>query len=248
MDFRNNFLILVISKPGIMKILLAVALASAISFQLLAQCNAFFPLKENVRYEYEMFDKKEKMTFKMSHTLKNVSGSENNMNATLAQDIFDPKKGDKLSTSELAWKCENGTLHFDMKSMTMMMDNGQEMNMGDAGMSLDVTGDELDLPTELSVGQTMKDVSYNIKMTMGTLTLMNRTYNIKDRKVESQESLTTPAGTFDCYKITFITTGEKGGATKSAMWYAKDAGLIKTENYKEDGKLINRQVLVKLVK
>ena len=32
------------------------------------------------------------------------------------------------------------------------------------------------------------------------------------------------------------------------MWYAKDAGLIKTENYKDDGKLITRQVLVKLVK
>jgi hypothetical protein len=231
-----------------MKIILSFTLTLLISVELVAQCNSFFPLKENVRYEYEMFDKKEKMTVKISQTLKNVSGSEENMKATLTQDIYDPKKDDKIASSDLNWTCENGTLHFDMKSMTMMMDNGQEMNMGDAGMSVDVTGDELDLPTELTVGQTMKDVSYNIKMTMGTLTLMNRTYNIKDRKVESQESLTTPAGTFDCYKITYVTSTEKGGATKAAMWYAKDAGLIKTENYKEDGKLINRQLLVKLVK
>jgi len=214
-----------------------------------AQCNSFFPLKENVRYEYEMYDKKEKMTFKMTHTFKNISGSGDNMKATLAQEIYDPKKGDKLSTSELDWKCENGTLHFDMKSMSLTMDNGQQMNMGDAGMSVDVTGDQLDLPSNLSVGQTLKDVSYNIKMAMSGMTLMNRTFNIKDRKVETKETITTPAGSFDCYKVTFTTVDDKArGTTKSAIWYANDAGMVKTENYKEDGKLINRQVLVKLVR
>lgn len=186
----------------------------------------------------------------MSHTLKNVSGSGNNMNATLVQDIFDPKKGDKLSTSELDWKCENGTLHFDMKSMNLMMDNGQQMNMGDAGMNVDITGDKLDLPSELELGRTLKDVTYNVKMTMSGITIMNRTFNIKERKVEAEESVTTPAGTFNCYKVTFLTVSEGGigaGTTKSTMWYAKDAGLVKAENYKEDGKMMNRQVLTKIV-
>src|SRR6187401_1137860 len=120
-----------------MKSFLSIILLLSCSISTLAQCNAFFPLKENVRYEYEMYDKKEKMTMKMSHTLKNVSGSGANMTATLAQDVYEAKKGDKISSSELNWKCENGTLHFDMRSMTLMMDNGQEMNMGDAGMSVD---------------------------------------------------------------------------------------------------------------
>ncbi len=189
------------------------------------------------------------MTFKMTHTFKNITGSGDNMEAVLAQEIYDPKKGDKISSSELNWKCENGTLHFDMKSMSLAMDNGQQMNMGDAGMSVDVTGDRLDLPSDLSVGQTLKDVTYNIKMAMGSVTLMNRTFYVKDRRVESQESVTTPAGTFECYKTMFTTTDEKGrNATKSAIWYAKEAGVVKTENYNDDGKLINRQVLVKIVK
>jgi hypothetical protein len=196
-----------------------------------------------------MFDKKEKMTFKMTHTLKDVSGSGDNMEATLSQEMYDPKKGDKISTSDLNWKCENGTLHFDMKSMTLSMDNGQQMNMGDAGMSVDVTGDRLDLPADLSVGQTLKDVTYNIKMTMGSLTLMNRTFHIKDRRIENQESLTTPAGTFECFKMIYTTSDEKGrNATKSAVWYAKDAGMVKAENYNDDGKLVTRQLLVKIVK
>lgn len=232
-----------------MKCTLLAGLVILVSFETNAQCNSFFPLKENVRYAYEMYDRKEKMTMKVSHTLKDVSGSGENMEATLVQDIFDAKKGDKLSTSELKWKCENGTLHFDMRSMSLMMDNGQQMNMGDAGMSVDVSGDELDLPTDLSVGQTLKDVTYNIKMAIGNLTLMNRTYTINDRKVESRENMTTPAGSFDCYKVTFTTIDEKShNTTKSAIWYAKDAGVVKTENYKDDGKLINRQLLVKLEK
>jgi hypothetical protein len=232
-----------------MKILLSITLTLGLSSNVLAQCNSFFPMKENVRYEYEMYDRKEKLTTRMSHTFKDITGSGDNLKATLAQEIFDAKKGDKIATSELDWKCENGTLHFDMRSMSLMMDNTQEMNMGDTGMNVDVTGDQLDLPSDLSVGQTLKDVSYTMKMTMGTMTLMNRTFHIKDRKVESQESLTTPAGTFDCYKVTFTTTNEKGGnAIKSALWYAKDAGLVKSENYKDDGKMSSRQVLVKVVK
>jgi hypothetical protein len=234
-----------------MRILFTALVTLCFSSAMHGQCNAFFPLKENVRYEYDHFDRKEKLSFRMTHTFKNIAGSGDNMNATMVQDIFDAKKGEKLSTSELDWKCENGTLHFDMKSMNLMMDNGQQMNLGDGGMSVDVTGDKMDLPSDLDVGQTLKDVTYNFKMTMSGVTLMNRTFNVKERKVESEEDVTTPGGTFHCYKVTFKTSSEGGvgsGTTNSTIWYAKDAGLVKAENYKEDGKLINRQVLTKIVK
>ena len=232
-----------------MKTLLTLLLSICFSLEILGQCNSFFPLRENVRYEYEIFDRKEKLTVRLTHTFKNIQGSGDNMSATMMQEIYDAKKGDKIATSDLDWKCENGILHFDMTSMNLMMDNTQQMDMGEAGMSVDVTGDQLDLPSDLSVGQTLKDVSYKMKMTMGTVTFMNRTYLIKDRKVEAQENLTTPAGSFDCYKVTFTTTNEKGrGAMKSAVWYAKDAGLVKSENYDDDGKLAGRQILTKVVK
>jgi hypothetical protein len=232
-----------------MKAFFTLLLSICLSFEIVAQCNSFFPIKENVRYEYDMYDKKEKLSTRMAHTFKNIKGSGDNMSATMMQELYDAKKGDKIATSDLEWKCENGTLHFDMKSMNLMMDNTQQMNMGEGGMSVDVTGDQLDLPSELSVGQTLDDVSYNIKMTMGTITVMNRTYHIKDRKVESQENLTTPAGTFDCYKVTFTTTDDKGrGTINSAIWYAKDAGMVKSENYDDKGKMSGRQVLTSITR
>lgn len=232
-----------------MKTLFTLLLSVCFSFEIVAQCNSFFPLKENVRYEYEIYDRKEKLATKMTHTFKSIQGSGDNMSATMTQELYDAKKGDKIATSDLDWKCEDGILHFDMKSMNLMMDETQQMNMGEAGMSVDVTGDQLDLPSDLSVGQKLKDVSYTIKMTMAAMTLMNRTYHVKDRKVEAQENLTTPAGSFDCYKVTFTTTNDKGrGEMKSAIWYAKDAGLVKSENYDDNGKLAGRQILTKVVR
>ncbi|HEX6223669.1 MAG TPA: hypothetical protein VFZ52_04635, partial [Chryseolinea sp.] len=78
-----------------MKVLLTIALLLFIWVENLAQCNSFFPLKENVRYEYELFDKKEKLTSKVAQTLKTVSGSGDNMDVVVTYDLYDAKKGDK---------------------------------------------------------------------------------------------------------------------------------------------------------
>lgn len=61
--------------------------------------------------------------------------------------------------------------------------------------------------------------------------------------------MTTPAGTFECVKITedvdskmaFVnTTG------KNKSWYAKNIGLVRQEVFDEKGKLLVRQELVKI--
>ena len=42
-----------------MKVILSIAVVLCASSGIFAQCNSFVPFKENVKYEYEMFDKKE---------------------------------------------------------------------------------------------------------------------------------------------------------------------------------------------
>ncbi len=221
------------------------------AFIVAAQCNSFFPLKENVKYEYDHFDKKDKLSLRTTQSFKDIAGSGTNMKAKMVQEVIDVKKDKIISTAETDWNCEDGTLHFTMNSMTMGMDNGQQANMGAGGMTVDVTGDKMDLPSALQVGQTLKDINYNIKMTMSGVTIMNRDLAVTDRKVEAQESITTPAGTFDCYKVNFTTTSTGGigsGTIKTTIWYAKDVGLVKSENYKDDGKVLGKQILHKVSK
>jgi hypothetical protein len=210
-----------------------------------AQCNTFFPLKENVKYQYDHYDKKDKLSMRTVQWLKNISGAGNSMKATLVQEMIDVKKNSTITSTEADWSCENGTLHFAINNVAF-----ENVNANSA-MSVDISGDKMDIPSAFEVGQQLRDLTYHIKMGMSGMTVMNRSYNVKDRKVEAEEKITTPAGTFDAFRVSFTTTSEGGigsGTIKTLIWYSKDVGMVKTENYSEKGNLLSRQILSKIEK
>ena len=71
---------------------------------------------------------------------------------------------------------------------------------------------------------------------MGGTVIMNMFVNITNRKVEGKESVTTPAGTFDCFKITYdIETKFGVKIERNAIeWIAKNVGTVRSESYKGD--------------
>lgn len=212
-----------------------------------AQCNAFFPIREGVKFSYDYYDKKDKLTLKTVQWMKDVSGSGNSMKATLVQEMIDAKKNKSIGTTESEWVCDDGTLHFAINNMAF---EGQAA-APNPSMTVDVTGDKMDIPSSFTVGESLKDLNYQVKMTVSGMTIMNRKFSVTDRKVLAQEKVETPAGAFDCYKVSFNTTSEGGigaGTTKTTIWYAKDVGMVKTENYSEKGNLTVRQVLSKIEK
>src|SRR5690606_23402039 len=89
---------------------------SSLSF-VQAQCNAFFPIREGVKFSYDFYDKKDKLTLKSVQWMKDVSGSGSSMKATLVQEMIDAKKDKSIGTSESEWICDNGTLHFAVNNM-----------------------------------------------------------------------------------------------------------------------------------
>lgn len=66
------------------------------------------------------------------------------------------------------------------------------------------------------------------------------------RKVVGQETITTPAGTFDCLILEQLTEIKVLGTKQQAIsktWYAKGVGDVKTEFYSTKGKLRSSVVL-----
>ena len=112
------------------------------------------------------------------------------------------------------------------------------------GMNMDIDIDNVQLPSDLSVGQSLDDGSIVIS---GDLPMTMRV-DITDRKVAAKEKVTTPAGTFECYKITYTikTKMMMGRESKAAEWIAKDVGLVKSESYKNNGKLMSYSLLTKV--
>jgi hypothetical protein len=135
--------------------------------------------------------------------------------------------------------------------MKLMMPQQQAESSKDMEMS--VEGADKEIPGDLSVGSVLKDtqVKFSFKSKTGTpMPMMNMSVWITDRKVEAKESVTTTAGTFECFKITEnaeVKTIFKI-KTKTATWFSKEAGIVKTESYKDNGKLAGKSELTELTK
>ena len=82
------------------------------------------------------------------------------------------------------------------------------------------------------------------------MSMMNMTTKVYNRKVEAIEKITTEAGTFECYKITYdvFTDAMIDINTKGIDWIARDVGTVRTENYNKNGKLTGYTELIKLEK
>lgn len=81
--------------------------------------------------------------------------------------------------------------------------------------------------------------------------MMNMSTTIKNRKVEAIENVTTPAGTFKCFKISYdivTDTFLKKVTSKAVQWYSENVGMVRTESYGQNGKLDSYSVLTGIQK
>jgi hypothetical protein len=127
-----------------------------------------------------------------------------------------------------------------------------EMMSAYKDMEVTMDGDYLEIPADLEVGQNLPDgtISMQVKMAGAGMNLSDIKVNIINRKVEAEESVTTPAGTFNCVKLTYDTETDMKAMGmgrkmlfKSTDWLAEGVGVIKTESYDDKGKLMSYSLL-----
>ena len=200
-----------------------------------SNCSKYYPFSEGTTTELTMYDKKGKVSAVVLHAVKDVSSTGSTDIATMTQVLKD-KNGEELTTTEYDITCTGGMVSIDFRSLSQ---SKMLESMGD--VDYEITGTNLDLPNDLSVGQSLPDAGVNIKMNIGGMN-MNMDTDITDRNVIGQETVTTPAGSFECYIITSTTTF-KMGMSKSKQWIAEGVGVVKTEDYNKKGKLQSTSLL-----
>ncbi len=178
----------------------------------------------------------------MEYKVTNVAESGDSVSATMVLEFSD-NKGNTY-TSDYGISCDGNVVRIDFKSLM------NEQMMSQFGeMEMDITGTDVELPNNLSVGQELPDSNVNLKMKMGGAVNMNMNVETINRKVEKKESLTTPAGTFDCYVIYSETRTKMmmGNQTQpSRIWLAEGVGMVKQESYNKSGKLTASTLLTQL--
>ncbi|MFT6928961.1 MAG: hypothetical protein ACJAQ7_000428 [Sediminicola sp.] len=191
-------------------------------------------MDEGTKFQITVYDKKDKVSGIMDYVVKEVSEN----SATMFYEMHD-EKGKMITSSEYGITCTNDGITIDFSSMMSPELLGQYEEM-----EVEMTGTDLLYPNNLNVGQSLPDADVLMTVKMPPLN-MKMNMNFFNRKVEGNESITTPAGTFDCYVITYDSEAKMGIKMTSSnkLWLSEGYGMVKQETYNKKGALIGKSIL-----
>jgi len=209
-------------------------------------CGKMIFFQPGAEIEAVTYDEDGKLTSKQLTKILSVT---NEGGVTVANvEGIDSVYGDPKSTSvKYSYKCDGNKIFFDIASMFRT-----EEKEKDASFESSL----IEYPINVTAGETLPDA-------VGTMSSerdgkkMTLKYFYKDRKVEGKETITTSAGTWDCFKISNTVEAEmdipgmdektkemmkkmkEGMKTTTTTWFSPDFGIVKMEMYM-NGKLESR--------
>ncbi|MEX0272848.1 MAG: hypothetical protein AB3N16_00545 [Flavobacteriaceae bacterium] len=206
----------------------------------LTQCSKYYPFKDGATLQYTLFDKKGKGDGQIDYTIHKTSDN----GATLKTSLTD-KKGRHVFTSDYGITCTGNGISIDFQSLvpSHMVSQYEEM-----GVDMNIDGTDIELPNELRVGQELNDAHVNVTINMAGMK-MKKSVTTTGRKGEKKETISNPAGNFECYVISetnHTETMNMGQAMTNRIWLSEGIGIIKQESYKKNGALLSRMELSSL--
>lgn len=193
-------------------------------------CMNYYLLQNNKTIEMTIYNKKGDPTGKQVYSVSGLSTSGGATTATIKSEMFD-KKGKTIATSTNNIKCSGGVMMMNMK---MMLPQQQQEQLGKTEATAESV--YVEYPANMNVGDNLKDASFSMDATMNGMQ-QNWTMNITDRKVEGKEKITTTAGSWDCYKISYKarmaikTLGIGIPINMSGTeWFAPGFGVVKSQS------------------
>lgn len=202
-------------------------------------CSKFYPMNEGVSMEYTNYNKKGKVEGVSSYKVVKAVNNGNVTNATMAIDLKDNKGKDAYSTT-YNLTCTGNMVTLDYESLLP-----SEMMEQYGDMDIEISGNDIEIPNDLSVGQKLNDANVAMKISMSGIN-MNMTVDMTNRNVEKKESISTPAGTYDCYVLYSENRSKMMMANQvypSRVWLAEGVGMVKQETYKKNGDLMSSTLL-----
>lgn len=212
-----------------------------ISFSSISQnaCTAYYPFEKGTKFEITNYNKKGKKEGVVNYEITNING-----NVATIKTIISDAKGKEIATSSYQVMCEGNKISIDFKSLM-----NPDMFKQYKDMDMDITGTNIELPNDLQVGQSLKDANMNMAIDMGGMK-MNMSIDMLNRKVDKKESITTPAGTFDCFALSYDNEMKMGLKMKFKIkeWIAEGVGMVRNESYNKNGKLMGYSELTSFKK
>ena len=195
--------------------------------------SSYFITKQGTKIEMTNYGKNGKKTGKSVTTLVSVKQNGAVTEYALQSESTDSKG--EVSTMDFTASCDGNTVSVNMKGFFP-----PEMGASAEGGEMTLEGNDISFPGSMTAGEKLNDGTVTMTMSMGAMK-MKTVMNILNRTVAGQETITTPAGTFDCYKIEYLVETTMMGMKTSAkvrQWIAKGVGTVRSENLSAKGDLM----------
>ncbi|MDW7695414.1 hypothetical protein R9C00_27500 [Flammeovirgaceae bacterium SG7u.111] len=211
-----------------------------------AQCNPYFNYTEGTEIVMESFNGKGKLDGSQKISILEVA-DEAGAQKILSSSVLMDKKGEQITEMNYTLTCEGGNIKMDMSRFAMQNSAMDQME----GISVEIDGDHMVIPSSLSVGETLPDANFTTTIksdnpAMAAMMGAPSNFRIYNRKVEKKETLETSAGSFECYKITYKFDAEvkimgmtQRMTSSGAEWITEKVGMVRTENFDKKGKLVS---------
>ncbi|MFI5150514.1 MAG: hypothetical protein ACHQRM_12325 [Bacteroidia bacterium] len=197
-------------------------------------CGNFYFFQSNKTVEMSLLTRKGNPNGKQVYTVSNVQTTPAGTTSTVNSENFN---SDGKSTNKAVnnMTCAGGMMMMDMR---MQMSGEEQKKYGEASAKVDKV--YIEYPGTMKVGDNLKDAAMHMDMTINNApTTVDMT--IFERKVEANEKITTPAGDYNCFKITFRTKsvvktmiGTMGIPVTVKVdvseWFSPGFGIVKSES------------------
>lgn len=214
-------------------ILLLSALFLAPSTGNAQNCEIYEDYREGSTIKSVYYDQKDKPT---GYTITTVKEKKKDADGVLIQFQQNYSNYDDYSfESEFSIRCNNGEVTVDMQRFI----DPSSMTAYE-GMDFEVSADDLSIPENASVGDELNGGTVTVSVNTGTPVKVTVAVTLSNRVVAGKETVVTPAGTFECLKITYDILSQIGFVkirSSAAEYYSKRDGVIKSETFNKKGKI-----------
>lgn len=218
------------------KITLAFIFTIVIMIPVIAQdgCSTFYPFEEGATFQITNYGKNKRVA-----AITDFLVTEATSNFATFKSFLRDKDGEVLNEATFTMSCENDGIVVDMESLLnpKLLDNYRDFET-------EISGTQIVIPNNLHIGQELPDATMNMKINMSGIN-MRMEVSMTDRTVLTKESVTTPAGTFECFVIGYTNTVNMGmnRTTTAKQWIAKGVGMVKQEDYNNRGRVTSSSLL-----
>jgi len=211
-------------------------------------CDLYIPLEEGKGYQYQNFNSRDKLEGIQDILIKSVTQESGQTVAVVEAKMYD--KREKLQhEGEYKIICKGNELVIDIQSII-----DQSILQSFEGMEVSMSNIEnISLPGNLGVGDKLPDAHMEMKVSMGGVSVTEMNFTTQNRTVEAKQEITTPAGTYNCFKITYENKMDtramgmnRSDLSKGVEYYAPGVGNVRSEFYNDKGKLQSYTVLSKI--